>query len=167
MWQRTDRAIGLSNTANAPQKWLFMRITRFLPLLLLVHPCISSAVLGGLPEPFTQDALTVVSKPAPDYSVLDTTLATGTRVCQYVSARGVVFAITWSGPFLPELQLLLGKHFDTLLAESARTTRAGRSHIAINRGEVVINLGGHMRSFEGEAWIPADMPANFTVNAGL
>jgi hypothetical protein len=108
-----------------------------------------------------------VSKPAPDYSVLDTTLVTGTRVRQYVSAKGVVFAITWSGPFLPELQSLLGKHFDTLLAESARTTRAGRSHIAINHGEVVINLGGHMRSFEGEAWIPAEMPANFTVNAGL
>jgi hypothetical protein len=144
-----------------------MRVTHFLPLLLLVHSGVSSAVLGGLPEKFNEDALTVVSKNAPNYSVLETTLATGTQVRQYVSARGVVFAITWSGPFLPELQGLLGKHFDTLLAESARTTRAGRSRIAINHGEVVINLGGHMRSFEGEAWIPAEMPANFTVNAGF
>lgn len=39
--------------------------------------------------------------------------------------------------------------------------------IAINHPEVVINIGGHMRSFEGEAWIPAEMPAGFTVDDGL
>jgi hypothetical protein len=68
---------------------------------------------------------------------------------------------------LPELKVLLGKYFDTMEVESARMSRAGRSHIAINHSEVVINAGGHMRSFEGEAWIPAAMPANFVVNFGL
>ena len=99
--------------------------------------------------------------------MLDTTLATGTHIRQYVSGQGLVFAITWSGPFLPELKVLLGKYFDLMEVESARTPRAGRSHIAINRREVVINAGGHMRSFEGEAWIPAEMPANFAAYFGL
>jgi hypothetical protein len=144
-----------------------MRVSRFLPLLLLVQSGVSSAVLGGSPDKFSPNGITVVSRTALSYSVLDTTLATGTRVRQYVSASGVVFAVTWTGPFLPELQGLLGKYFDAMQAESARTTRAGRSHMAINHREVVINLGGHMRAFEGEAWIPAQMPADFTVDDGL
>jgi hypothetical protein len=144
-----------------------MRATRFLPLLLLVHAGVSSAVLGGLPEKFNPDDKTVASRIASNYLMLDTTLATGTHIRQYVSSQGRVFAVTWSGPFLPELKVLLGKYFDTMETESARTSRAGRSHIAINHRELVINAGGHMRSFEGEAWIPAEMPANFAVPSGL
>lgn len=144
-----------------------MHVTRFLPLLLLVHAGVSTAVLGGPPEKFDADDRTVVSVIRPDCTMLDTTLATGTRIRQYVSGRGLVFAVTWRGPFLPELKVLLGKYFDTMEAESARTSRAGRSHIAINRREIVINASGHMRSFEGEAWIPVEMPANFNVHFGL
>jgi hypothetical protein len=144
-----------------------MRGSRFLPLLFLVHAGVSSAVLGGLPEKFNADDKTVVSQIASNYIMLDTTLATGTHIRQYVSSQGRVFAVTWSGPFLPELKVLLGKYFDTMEAESARTSRAGRSHIAINHRELVINAGGHMRSFEGEAWIPAEIPANFAVPFGL
>jgi hypothetical protein len=144
-----------------------MRVTRFLPLLLLMQAGVSSAVLGGPPEKFNPEDITVVSKTSSNYLVLDTTLATGTQVRQYVAVSGLVFAVTWSGPFLPELRILLGKYFDAMLAESARTTSVGRSHIAINHREFVINLGGHMRAFEGEAWIPAQMPTDFSVDDGL
>lgn len=107
-----------------------MRVTRFLPLLLLVHAGVSSAVLGGPPEKFNPEDKTVVSRMTSNYMLLDTTLATGTHIRQYVSSQGLVFAVTWSGPFLPELRVLLAKYFDTIEAESARTSRAGRSHIA-------------------------------------
>jgi hypothetical protein len=63
---------------------------------------------------------------------------------------------------LPDLKALLGKYFDNMVAESARMPKAGRSRIAINVPEVVINSGGHMRAFEGSAWIPAQFPAGFT-----
>jgi len=51
-----------------------------------------------------------------------------------------------------------------MVAESARGPRAGRSHLAIDRPEVIINSGGHMRAFEGSAWIPAEFPAGFTAD---
>jgi hypothetical protein len=133
--------------------------------LLLPYAGVSHAALGGLPEPFNTGGAAVVSSVSSagsNYVMRDTTLTTGTHVREYVSGNGVVFALAWDGPFLPDLKALLGKHFDAMVAESARMPRAGRSHIAIDRPEVVINSGGHMRAFEGSAWIPAEFPAGFT-----
>lgn len=121
------------------------------------------AALGGPPEQFSAEGTTVVASVS-NYLTRETTLATGTQVREYVSAGGVVFAVAWDGPVLPDLKALLGKHFDTMVAESARLPKAGRSRIAINRSEVVINSGGHMRAFEGSAWIPAQFPAGFTAD---
>jgi hypothetical protein len=132
---------------------------------LLAYSGITHAALGGPPEQFNTEGTTLassVSSAVSNYIVRDTTLATGTRVREYVSGSGVVFAVTWDGPFLPDLKALLGKYFDTMLAESAAVPRAGRARVVVSRPEVVINSGGHMRAFEGSAWIPAEFPAGFT-----
>lgn len=147
------------------RKGSFMRATAFYSALMLACAGTAHAELGGPPEQFNAQGTTVLasaSSPASNYQMRDTTLATGTQVREYVSANGIVFAVTWDGPVLPDLKALLGKHFDTMVAESARLPRAGRSRIAINRPELVINSGGHMRAFEGSAWIPAEFPAGFT-----
>jgi hypothetical protein len=144
-----------------------MRVAPLLSVLLLAYTSISHAELGGLPEQFNTECTTVVSSVShaeSNYVLRDTTLATGTQVREYVSNSGVVFAVTWDGPFLPDLKALLGKYFDTMAAESARVPRAGRSNIAVSVPEVVIHSGGHMRAFEGSAWIPAGFPAGFTTN---
>ncbi len=148
-------------------KGALMRATLFFSALLLAYAGISHAALGGLPEQFNTEGTTVVSSVSSavsNYVTRDTMLATGTQVREYVSDSGVVFAVTWDGPILPDLKALLGKYFDTMVAESARIPRAGRSPVAINRPEVVINSGGHMRAFEGSAWIPAEFPAGFTAD---
>ncbi|MGP1679643.1 MAG: DUF2844 domain-containing protein [Burkholderiales bacterium] len=142
-----------------------MRAARVFSVLLLAYAGASHAALGGLPQEFDAQATTLasgVTSAGTSYTTRDTTLASGTRVREYVSAGGRVFALTWDGPVLPDLKALLGKYFDTMAAESARMPRAGRSSIAISLPEVVINSGGHMRAFEGSAWIPADFPAGFT-----
>jgi hypothetical protein len=144
-----------------------MRATPFFSAFLLAYAGASHAALGGLPEQFNTEGATVVSSvtsAVSNYVTRDTTLATGTQVRQYVSGSGVVFALTWDGPVLPDLKALLGKYFDAMVAESARLPRAGRSHIAIDSPELVINSGGHMRAFEGSAWIPAEFPAGFTAD---
>lgn len=144
-----------------------MRAMAFFSAIMLAYAGAGHAALGGLPEQFGSEGATVVSSAsaaASNYLTRDTTLATGTQVREYVSGSGVVFAVTWEGPILPDLKALLGKHFDTMVAESARLPKAGRSRIAINRPEVVINSGGHMRAFEGSAWIPAEFPAGFTAD---
>ena len=133
----------------------------------MAYPVACLGALGGLPEPFdTQGAAVVssVSAQMSNYVTRDTTWATGTRVREYISAGGIVFAVTWEGPFLPDLKALLGKHFDTMVADSARMPRAGRSRIAMSGREAVINSGGHMRAFEGSAWLPAEFPAGFTAD---
>ena len=144
-----------------------MRVAPLFSALLLVYASASHAALGGLPEQFNTEGTTVVSSVSSamsNYVTRDTTLATGTHVREFVSGSGVVFAVTWDGPILPDLKALLGKYFDTMVAESARMPKAGRSHIAINLPEVIINSGGHMRAFEGSAWIPAEFPVGFTAD---
>jgi len=71
-----------------------------------------------------------------------------------------VFAVSWSGPFLPDLKEMLGAHFDTMVA-AQRQRRGGRSPIVVTRDDVVIISGGHVGAFEGKAWIPAKLPAGF------
>jgi hypothetical protein len=145
-------------------KMSLLRAARLSAALMLGYAGAAQAALGGLPEQFSDDGMTVVSSmssTASNYVMRDTTLATGTHVREYVSGSGVVFALSWDGPVLPNLQALLGKYFDTMVSESAKTPRAGRSPLAINLPEVVINSGGHMRAFEGSAWIPADLPPGF------
>jgi hypothetical protein len=142
-----------------------MRFTPFFSVIFFSCAGIAHAALGGFPEQFATEATTTVeSSVVPKFVLRATTLATGTQVREYVSESGFVFAVAWEGPFLPDLKALLGKHFDTLVAESARIPRVGRSSIAINLPEVVINSGGHMRSFEGSAWIPAELPAGFSTD---
>lgn len=135
-------------------------------LLIAWHADVNCAVLGGPPEQFSTADTTVVSKVTSTYSVRETTLAVGTKVREYVADNGLVFAVTWSGPFLPELKPLLRKYFAKMGAESAKPPQARRSHVAVNHAAVVINVGGHMRSFEGEAWLPAVLPAGFVTDGG-
>ena len=169
-WSSMRKDIGHSHIrSHYPDrpKGALMRVTPFFSALLLAYAGVSHAALGGLPEQFNTEGATVVSSVSSagsNYVTRDTTLATGTHVREFVSGSGVVFAVTWDGPFLPDLKALLGKYFDTMVAESATMPRAGRSHMAVNRPEVVINSGGHMRSFEGSAWIPAEFPVGFTAD---
>ncbi len=145
----------------------FSRAAAFVSFLLLAYAGASHAALGGLPEQFDAEGTAVasaVSSTMSNYVVRDTTLTTGTQVREYIAANGLVFAVTWDGPVLPDLKALLGKYFGTMVTESKRMPRAGRSHLGVNLPEVVINSGGHMRAFHGSAWIPAQFPAGFSAD---
>jgi hypothetical protein len=145
----------------------FSRTAPFVAVLLLAYAGLSHAALGGLPEQFNTEGNTAVSSVSatmPNYVVRDTTLATGTHVREYIAANGIVFAVAWDGPVLPELKTLLGKYYDAMTAESKGMPRAGRSYISVNLPGVVIYSGGHMRAFEGSAWIPAQLPTGFNAD---
>jgi hypothetical protein len=93
------------------------------------------------------------------YTVHETTLPTGTLVRQYVSKAGVVFAVTWSGPFMPNLRQLMGPQFDTMVARQAKRDHAGRRLVSQHEPDLVIESGGHPRSFAGRAYLPSALPA--------
>lgn len=147
----------------------------FVPLFLLSACCAmvcptAGAALGGAPTDFgvkdsgRQTRVLSADKAAANYRINESTLSSGTVVREYVAANGVVFAVSWVGPFMPDLQALLGKHVDTLNAEAAKKPRAGNSQVSINRPDVVIHSGGHMRAYEGRAWVASEFPSGFTAD---
>jgi len=97
------------------------------------------------------------------YTVNESTLPSGTRVRQYLSSAGAVFAVSWSGPFMPDLRQLLGQHFDTMVARQAKQTHAGHRFFILQQPDLVIESGGHPRSFTGRAYLPGALPPDINV----
>lgn len=123
------------------------------------------AALGGSPSSFGADRVSSEATTrliqAASYTRVKTTLASGTEVLEYLDANGVVFAVAWSGPFLPDLAQLLGGHFQPLVQQSRQRPHGIRSRVVVNQPDVMILSGGRMGSFEGRAWVPALLPAGF------
>jgi hypothetical protein len=95
------------------------------------------------------------------YSVHEIQAATGTMVREFVSPSGTVFGVAWNGPSTPDLQQLLGTYFGqyTQAIQSKRTEqRTGRGRLSIQQEGLVVEAGGHMRSFSGRAFLPQLMP---------
>lgn len=146
-------------------------------------PAIASASLGAAPSDFSNASAVRArqfSAVAPaaasatagagagnvaSYTVNETTLDSGTLVREYVGADGSVFAVSWNGPFLPDLRTLLGAQFATLTAENAVRAKGSRGQVRIARNDVVIESGGHMRAWVGRAWLVGALPAGFDTGA--
>lgn len=94
------------------------------------------------------------------YTDISRTLKSGTLVHEYVDASGAVFAVSWSGPFKPDLKRLLGRHFDRFV-QGGGPQSAHRSRVDIDTADLVVRSGGHMGAYEGHAWLPAKLPAGF------
>ena len=77
--------------------------------------------------------------------------ATGTTIREYLAPNGTVFAVSWNGPFMPDLRQVLGTYFDAY----QRLARARRGHGPLNLtdGDFVVQVAGHMRSFSGRAYV--------------
>jgi hypothetical protein len=150
-----------------------MRRALYAMLFLSMLQCaVAYASLGGAPSNFSTTPLLrqgarslAAADSTANYTVTQSTLDEGTVVREYSDAAGVVFAVSWNGPFLPDLRTLLGAHFDTLRSEAAKQPKAGHSQLAVERPDVVIVSTGHMRSYSGKAWIPASLPAGFSTDS--
>lgn len=91
------------------------------------------------------------------YTVLARRLDSGTEVREYANADGIVFAVSWNGPFLPDLRALLGSNFAALEQHAAGAGRA--SAVSIHNPELTLLSGGRMGAFRGRAWLPRQLPA--------
>jgi hypothetical protein len=96
------------------------------------------------------------------YSVHEIQAASGTVVREYVSTNGVVFAVAFQGPWLPDVQQLFGSYFtqyaQAMQARSLSARRARRP-IMIDEPGLSVQIGGHPRAFAGKAYIPSMLPA--------
>jgi len=102
------------------------------------------------------------------YSVQEITAANGTIVREYVSPSGVIFAVSWSGPAMPNLQQTLGSYFakyqTAVKAQRTSAARSGHHHLQIRTPSLVVHSGGHMRQYFGLAYVPALLPQNVSVS---
>lgn len=92
------------------------------------------------------------------YSIKHLRSADGRTVREYVSAKGLVFAVAWQGPTMPDLQQLLGSYFGQV-QQAARSRRQRGGPLVIRTKNLVLVSGGHMRSFHGTAYSPDLLPA--------
>jgi len=91
------------------------------------------------------------------YDRHEITTPDGTRVREYVSHAGTVFAVTWSGRSLPDLKVVLAQHYDEYA--SAATGRRGNHHVlSIATPGLVLNIRKLPRGFTGGAHVPALLP---------
>ena len=102
---------------------------------------------------------------AGSYTVHEIQAATGTVVKEYVSADGKVFAVTWHGPWPPDMRQLLGDYFDQYVkgVEAQINARSGRRPVVIDQPELVVHMGGHMRAYVGRAFVPGMLPPDVRI----
>lgn len=141
------------------KKCYIQMATAFFAVGLL--PSISQAELGGHPSSVLKEQKEFNSQLTSNNQNGVTnyvqTLPSGTVVQEYVSATNVIFAVRWSGPNLPNLQVLLGNYFNDYLA----AIKQSRGAISINTESLVIQSIGMMGAFQGYALLPKQAPSSF------
>lgn len=139
------------------------RFPLLLALFLLAGiVCNASATLGEAAQSVRNDQVrmrgTLRSSQTQAYAVHEIQAPYGTLVREYVSpSSGKVFAITWQGPRIPDLQQLLGAYFE----QYARAVQSRRGHgpLIIEVPGLVVQSAGHQRSFTGRAYLPQEVPS--------
>jgi len=151
-------------------------VPRLYRLRLVIRPAIISATIlmiavpafGGLGEnvssvladqAYMQGSLRTTQSES--YIVHEITAASGVVVREYVSpAKGKVFAVAWQGAWPPDMRQVLANYFAQYqqAAQAQTNLHAGRRPLLINQPGLVVESGGHMRSFVGRAFIPGMLP---------
>jgi hypothetical protein len=132
----------------------------------LLVPSAALAALGGTVASVDADRVHVAGalmrRVATDaYTLHEIRSATGTLIREFVNPSGTVFAVAWEGSWMPDLQQVLGEHFDdyqrAMLAR--QQGKRGRGAIAIEQPGLVVEMTGHARAFTGRAYLPGLVPA--------
>ena len=97
------------------------------------------------------------------YTVHELQAGGGTVVREYVNGANRVFAVTWAGPSIPDLQQLLGVHFQRYSA-AARANGRARRPVSVQQPDLVIQTAGRTRAFSGIAYLPAQIPSGVRIN---
>lgn len=101
------------------------------------------------------------------YTVHELTTTDGSRIRQYVSPRGEVFAVSWVARHKPDLSTLLGKSSTEYAAAASHALRSStmRHQLSYSGAEVDIHATEHLQVFKGYAVLRKQAPAGLTLFA--
>jgi hypothetical protein len=136
------------------------------PFLIIpvIWMSVAHAELGG-------DAASIVADGAQLHGVMQTSNAApvavvtitadnGITVREFLDSTGLVFAVSWSGPAIPDLRELLGRYYVRYTSALSALPNAGRQRaIHVAMADLVVQSGGHLRAYSGLAYLPARLPA--------
>ena len=125
------------------------------------------AALGGDAASVASDADAlhgvIHSTPLQQYDIHEITSDNGMRLREFQDRSGVVFAVVWSGPAMPDLQKLLGASYQTYTTAVAAANHPGlKRPVRIATSDLVVESDGHMRAFSGRAYLPALIPVGMS-----
>lgn len=154
----------------------FSVVAALLGVALVVSAVDASAALGQTPSwpasagsasstSATKRLNSTLSAPATTYQVFEVQLENGITIKEYTRPDGVVFAVTWRGPVLPDLSVLLGTYFQTFQQATEQIRLAGKrgGPVNISTDGLVVHSGGRMRHFVGHAYAPALVPNGMVI----
>jgi hypothetical protein len=135
-------------------------------VLGILWSCVASATLGEAEtsigaEPQLASA-SIREMMRGSYRVHEIQQPSGTVIREYSGLDGKVFAVTWHGPFLPNLRQTLGSYFEQYAA-AAPAGRQDRNHLQVRQSNLVVQVGGHMRAYSGRAYLPEALPGGVTM----
>jgi predicted heme/steroid binding protein len=100
------------------------------------------------------------------YTLHEIQAPNGAAVREYMSQAGTVFAVTWTGPWPPDLKQFLGAHFsDYQIAMQASNRRAAHGPATFQQSNLVVQLAGHTRAFSGRAYLVDQLPAGVALES--
>ena len=168
-------AFGASPSKGAPPADRQSRI-RGGRLMIMVFALAASAdparaVLGAPVASVQEDQLRLAGTRTQSvhayHQVHEIVMADGSRIREFVSPSGMVFAVSWSTRFKPDLQALLGTYhaqYDAAAREALQ--RPGiRRQLSLQRSDFVLETNAHLNHFTGRAWVPSLTPGGMTADA--
>ena len=133
-------------------------------LVSLTVPLSAWASLGGDVASVEADRAkmegSVQTSSADSYTIHQIQTAAGVTVKEYASGAGNVFAVTWQGPFHPDLRQLLGSYYGKYVqaVKTERAQRRGRGPIFVQEDGFVVEIAGHVRAFQGRVYLSNQLP---------
>jgi hypothetical protein len=144
---------------NGNNRWIKTVLKLTLAVVALSVP--ACAELGGTLTSIKTDQLKMAASlqvtSTSSFQLHEMQSEQGIRVREYASPNGTVFGVTWNGPWAPDLRQLLGPYFNQYMV-AAQGRKAARGPISIQLPGLIVERGGHARSFFGRAYVPQMIP---------
>ena len=134
--------------------------------IAVLLPCLASATLGEPEASVLSDGAqlqgSVKESDLGSYRLHEIQLLSGTVVREYAGLDGTVFAITWHGPSCAEFAADSRPLFRRLRG-GGTDPHADHHHLQVKQVDLVVEASGHMRAFNGRAYLPQAIPAGVSV----